>query len=110
MYIFGMPLPVEIIGLRRPEITLVWEDEHRTTYAALDLRLRCRCALCVEEMSGRAILDPTRIPPDVQATHIELVGQYAINIHWSDGHQTGIYKFADLRERCPCALCRKATP
>lgn len=102
-----MPLPQEIIGLNRPEITFIWEDEHRTVYAALDLRLRCRCAGCVEEMSGRPLLDPSRVPPDVQARGIELVGQYAINIRWSDGHETGIYKFRDLREGCPCAECEQ---
>lgn len=102
-----MAIPLEIIGLRRPDITLVWEDEHRTVYSALDLRLRCRCAHCVEEISGRPLLDPSRVPPDLVANHIELVGQYAISIHWSDGHQTGIYKFADLREACPCAACQQ---
>lgn len=100
-----MPLPQEIIGLNRPDITLVWEDDHRTVYAARDLRLRCRCAGCVEEMSGAPILDPASVPPDVVARGIELVGQYAINIRWSDGHETGIYSFRSLREGCSCDEC-----
>lgn len=103
-----MPLPQEIIGLGRPEITLVWEDEHRTVYRARDLRLRCRCAHCVEETSGAPLLDPATVPPDVVARHIELVGQYAIHIRWSDGHDTGIYSFRSLRENCPCATCQAA--
>lgn len=101
-----MPLPQEIVGLNRKEITLVWEDEHRTTYSARDLRLRCRCASCIEEWSGQPLLDPGKVPADVVAQHIELVGQYAINIKWSDGHQTGIYKFRDLRQNCPCPECQ----
>lgn len=103
-----MPLPQEIIGLKREDITLVWEDEHRTTYRARDLRLRCRCASCVEEMSGRPLLDPASVAADVVARGIELVGQYAINIRWSDGHETGIYNFRDLRASCPCADCERA--
>lgn len=102
-----MPLPLEIIGLNRPEITLVWEDEHRTTYPARTLRLRCRCAHCVEEMSGAPLLNPDRVPLDIVAREIELVGQYAISIKWSDGHETGIYHFRRLRDECPCETCEK---
>jgi ATP-binding protein involved in chromosome partitioning len=105
-----MPLPLEIIGLHRPDITLVWEDEHRTTYSARALRLRCRCAHCVEEMSGRPLLDPARVPEDIVARSIELVGQYAILIRWSDGHETGIYHFRRLREDCPCQECEAKRP
>jgi DUF971 family protein len=44
----------------------------------------------------------------VRAKGIELVGQYAMSIEWSDGHSTGIYNFRDLRARCPCAICAAA--
>ena len=98
-------MPLEIVGLNRPEVTFVWEDEHRTTYLARTLRLRCRCAHCVEEMSGRPLLDPARVAADIVPRAIELVGQYAINIKWSDGHETGIYHFRRLREDCPCSEC-----
>ncbi len=100
-----MPLPLEIVGLNRREIALEWEDGHRTVYPARDLRLRCRCAMCIEEMTGQPLLDPNKVPEDVVATAIGLVGQYAIAVKWSDGHDTGIYNFADLRENCPCPQC-----
>ena len=103
-----MPLPLEIIGLFRPDVTFVWEDEHRSVYEARDLRIACRCAMCIEEMTGVPLLDPKKIPVDVRATGIELVGQYAVAIRWSDGHQTGIYNFRDLRANCPCLSCRQA--
>jgi DUF971 family protein len=32
------------------------------------------------------------------ATHAELVGNYALRIHFSDGHHTGIYTWDYLRE------------
>jgi ATP-binding protein involved in chromosome partitioning len=59
----------------------------------------------VEETSGRPILDPSKVPDTVRAKRIELVGQYAISIEWSDGHSTGIYNFRDLRKGCPCPTC-----
>jgi DUF971 family protein len=104
----AMPMPLEIIGLNRPDITLVWEDEHRTTYTARELRLLCRCAHCVEEMSGRQLLDPAKVPAQLFIRGIEMVGGYAIHVSFSDGHNTGIFHFRRLREGCPCPGCERA--
>ena len=51
--------------------------------------------------------DPNQItvPTDTQAINLELVGRYAIQFTWSDGHSTGIYSFETLREICPCPQC-----
>ena len=103
-----MPIPDEIVGLLRSKITLKWPDGHETVYAARDLRLACRCASCVEETSGRPLLDPAKVPDNVRAKGIELVGQYAMSIEWSDGHSTGIFNFRDLRANCPCPTCAAA--
>ncbi len=100
-----MPMPDEIVGLLRSKITLKWSDGHETAYPARDLRLLCRCAGCVGEMTGEALLDPTTVAPTIRAKSIELVGQYAISIAWTDGHTTGIYNFRDLRGNCPCLPC-----
>jgi ATP-binding protein involved in chromosome partitioning len=100
-------MPVEIVGLERPTIEIVWEDDHRTVYPARDLRLACRCASCIEEMTGERLLDPAHVPDEVVAKAISLVGQYAIAVRFSDGHETGIYNFRDLRENCRCKECSK---
>lgn len=103
-----MPMPEEIVGLLRSTITIKWADGHETRYRARDLRLACRCATCIEETSGRPLLDPSTVPENVRAKAIDLVGQYAIAIGWSDGHSTGIYNFRDLRAGCPCGECAAA--
>ena len=36
---------------------------------------------------------------------LQLVGQYAIAPTWGDGHHTGYYAFATLRDMCPCEAC-----
>ena len=97
-------MPDEIVGLLRSKITLKWPG-HETVYLARDLRLSCRCAHCIEETSGRPLLDPAKVPTSVRASSIELVGQYAISINWSDGHTTGIFSFRELRRGCPCPEC-----
>jgi ATP-binding protein involved in chromosome partitioning len=85
--------------LRRDSRTLsiLWEDGHRDDFDVRDLRLACHCARCVEEMSGRKLLDPKTIRSDVSPRKIVSIGDYAIQFNWSDGHNTGIYSFKDLR-------------
>ncbi len=85
--------------LRRDPRTLsiLWEDAHRDDFDVRDLRLACHCALCVEEMSGRKLLDPKTIRSDVSPRQIVSIGNYAIQFDWSDGHNSGIYSFNDLR-------------
>lgn len=78
---------------------------HRALFPARALRLACPCAECVEEMSGRPLLDPERVAADVKPIRLHLVGAYGLRIDWSDGHNTGIYTFERLRRACPCPRC-----
>jgi DUF971 family protein len=82
-----------------------WSDGHVSEYEPRYLRLRCPCAGCVEEMTGRALLDPRSVPEDVYPLAIHYVGRYALRFDWSDGHSTGIYPFTLLRGLCPCEAC-----
>jgi ATP-binding protein involved in chromosome partitioning len=88
------------IGFLRRDLrtlSILWEDGHRDDFDVRDLRLACHCALCVEEMSGRKLLDPKTIRSDVSPRQIASTGNYAIQFDWSDGHNSGIYTFNDLR-------------
>lgn len=93
---------------RRDDGVLVeWDDAgHTALFAARDLRLACPCAECVEEMTGRRLLDAARVPAEVRPLSLTLVGAYGLRIQWSDGHATGIYTFEHLRAACPCLQCR----
>jgi ATP-binding protein involved in chromosome partitioning len=88
------------VGLRRRDprtLSVLWESGQRNDFDVRDLRLACRCARCVEEMSGRALLDPKIARADVTPRTNTSVGNYAIAIDWSDGHSSGIYSFDLLR-------------
>ena len=88
------------IGLRRHDLrtlAVLWEDGHRDHFDVRDLRLACRCALCIEEMSGRKLLDPKKVRADVSPRVISSIGNYALGIDWSDGHNSGLYSFDHLR-------------
>jgi DUF971 family protein len=43
--------------------------------------------------------------PALKMLAVEAVGNYAIRIDWSDGHNSGIYSYDHFREICPCAEC-----
>lgn len=104
------PLPLPLALTRRDDGVLVeWDAAgHRALFAARALRLACPCAECVEEMSGRPLLDPARVPADVRPLELSLVGSYGIRVRWSDGHGTGIFTFERLRRDCPCPRCTRA--
>ena len=83
---------------------MLWEDGHRDDFDVRDLRLACRCALCIEEMSGRKLLDPKTVRADVSPRQIVSIGNYAIGFDWNDGHNSGIHQFKDLRAMSESAL------
>ena len=89
--------PIGFLRLDPRTLSILWEDGHRDDFDVRDLRLACHCALCVEEMSGRQLLDPKTIRSDVSPREIVSIGNYAIQFNWSDGHNSGIYSFNDLR-------------
>lgn len=91
-------MPLEIVGLGKKTVRFVWDEGDEDTWRARDLRVQCNCANCRSEMTGERILDPTTVPEDITVTHMELVGNYGVAIHFSDGHSTGIYQFSSLYE------------
>jgi DUF971 family protein len=100
-------LPQDLKALRQEQILrITWNPEHVGDYAFYDLRASCNCASCVDENTGVRILDPRTIPADIAITDMQLVGNYAVRIHWSDGHSTGLYTWDHLLSLCPCPRCR----
>lgn len=79
-------------------IHLTWPDGKTDTVGNRTLRLACACALCVDEMSHKPILDEASIPQDIHAESTEVIGNYALGIKWSDGHSTGFFPFKRIRE------------
>ena len=98
---------------------IVWADGHRSHYDFAFLRELCPCAMCNDERRketghGGAALEPfARLgAADVQAetrarARPRPVGNYALQIDFTDGHDTGIYSYEYLRTICPCEECAK---
>jgi ATP-binding protein involved in chromosome partitioning len=78
-------------------LILRWTDGTGRRLADRDLRLACQCARCRDEMSGAVLLDPEDVPLDLRLTRVWSVGNYALGMAFSDGHDTGIHTFEALR-------------
>jgi DUF971 family protein len=99
------PAPVRIHADRPNSVLeLEWPDGHVTRYDFTTLRWLCPCAFCRGEAGIPGYLDsnPQLTPAQTELTDLQLVGSYAIAPTWADGHHTGFYTFARLREECPC--------
>ena len=92
-----MIAPVSLHRLGDTDLIVTWNDGHRSTFPVRTLRLACPCAACVNEWTGERTLRPAQVPDNVRPLRLFSVGRYAIGVHWSDGHTTGIYGHDYLR-------------
>ena len=105
--------PVEVTrdaGDRR--MLIRWSDGHVSYYPWRSLRFMCPCAWCSGEWGQPGALtgtDPAALS-DEQTTlaDLALVGRYALQPTWADGHATGIYAYDRLRDACPCPACERS--
>jgi len=74
-----------------------WGDGKATRLTYIDLRDACRCAGCVDELTGKKTLDKKTIPDTLGIKEVEPVGNYGIRFAFTDGHDTGIYTWERLR-------------
>ena len=90
--------PREIQQEGNTGLRITWGDDVVCHYTAPELRRACPCAQCVNEWTGQRTLKPETISDDLTIGDVNVVGRYALNFRWSDGHETGIYSFRYLRE------------
>jgi DUF971 family protein len=119
-------MPIQLDTRKRPAsvkvnvttgegVDVTWSDNHASHYDFPYLRDHCPCAVCNDERekNEQTSATPAAGPvlpmykPRVTAKKATAVGNYAIQIEFSDAHATGIYSFEHLREICPCDACRR---
>jgi len=106
------PIDVKVRVSTGEGVDVTWADGHTSHFDFQYLRDNCPCALCNDErekakkMGGGSSSLPM-FKPKVTAKGANAVGNYAVQIQFSDGHATGIFSFDHLRELCPCAQCAR---
>lgn len=90
--------PIKLSRLGDTALRIAWNDGSTDTFNLHALRVACPCATCVNEWTGEKIIDPKRISATVKPVKLFSVGRYAMGIHWSDGHKTGIFAYDYLKK------------
>lgn len=111
-----VPEPEHLAISKSKGIKIDWKDGHRSEYTVAYLRDECPCATCTgahgtepqKSDYSKEVATPFQMyKPTLKMLYIEQVGNYAVRIEWSDGHNTGIYSFDHLRKICNCADCAR---
>jgi DUF971 family protein len=95
-----MSMTLENAALIGNEFALSFSDGVEAYLPLPLLRRACPCAACQGEPDalGRVIRPRVEYGPrSFDLLKFELVGGYAIQLFWADGHSTGIYSFTYLR-------------
>lgn len=93
--------PKQIKIIDKDKLSLTWNDNTLSIISLKYLRDECPCAGC----KGETILfktfrppKPTILSPEMyKIKSVDVVGEYAIQIAWKDGHNTGIYTWEYLK-------------
>jgi ATP-binding protein involved in chromosome partitioning len=75
---------------------IIWNDGVQSLVSFKDFRFLCPCAVCVDENTGERKIKREQIPEDIRPLQVRSIGNYAIQVKWSDNHDTGIYSFEYL--------------
>lgn len=75
-----------------------WEDGYVQNFRLSDLQRNCPCAGCMDEFTGKKLLDPNSVDENVKAVRLSNVGRYGLRIKFSKGCSNGIYSFNMLRQ------------
>ena len=73
-----------------------WSDGGVCVFPYRLVRLSCRCAHCEDEMTHERRLVASSVPDDIIAVELLDIGNYGVQILWSDGHEAGIFTFEML--------------
>ena len=95
--------PEDIRKVGEKELLITWDNGDRHLFSLKKLRFLCPCASCVDENTGKRVITENRISPEIRILDHKIVGRYAIQFRWSDGHTTGIYAFDTLHQLAPQA-------
>lgn len=98
-----MSLAASHVKVKRAEnlVEVRWADDKVSCYRVYDLRCGCRCAGCVDEITGARILDVDSVSKDISVRALQPVGGYAIKLTFTDGHDAGLFTWEYLRELDP---------
>ncbi|MEM6313722.1 MAG: DUF971 domain-containing protein [Planctomycetota bacterium] len=98
------PIPTKLVLKRDEHLTVTWSDGTTDRWTIGQLRTQCPCALCREHRgneqkkpANRLAILPGNFGGALTVERAERVGNYALRLHFSDGHASGIFSWSYLR-------------
>ena len=91
------PTNIQLIG---NELAMQWNDGTESYFNLEQLRRACPCAVCGGEpdvLGNIARPEVSYIGSSFQLSGWQLIGGYAVQPRWDDGHSTGLYSFQYLK-------------
>lgn len=91
------PSNIQVIG---DELAIAWSDGAESFLKLESLRRACPCAACGGEPDVRGyVVRPkvTHTGASYRLRNYQIVGGYAWQPTWEDGHNTGLFSFAFLK-------------
>ncbi|NOY43471.1 MAG: DUF971 domain-containing protein [Planctomycetes bacterium] len=96
--------PTQLKLLEDGRLQIEWNDGETRQYRVAELRNECPCANCSEKRKSPPP-SPTSLPvismaetEPLRIAHMEPMGRYAYAIHFSDGHNSGLFTLESLSE------------
>jgi len=93
--------PVKVKKEKEDILSITWDDLAVTEYSLKKLRDECPCAGCQGETILFKTYEPVKtgidLPGKYELKSITPIGNYALQLVWGDGHDTGIYSWEYLR-------------
>ena len=97
-----MQILPEDIQLAGNELAVRWNDGQESYLPLEPLRRACPCAGCCGEPDATGHVEKPHVSYDparsFQLRSYGIVGGYALQPVWGDGHSTGLYAFPLLRQ------------
>lgn len=91
-------IPIKLKVIDKKDLLINWNDGSEDLLKLKDLRKFCPCATCLAEREKQSkMYIPIFSENQVSAKSIKQVGNYAVQIEWYDGHNTGIYEYKFLK-------------
>jgi DUF971 family protein len=80
-------------------LNIQWEDDSISLISLAVLRKNCPCANCIAERQSKPeSYIPLYSSVQTSLSDIKVIGTYAVQLFWKDGHNTGIYTYDKLKK------------
>lgn len=85
-----------VVDKSKKQLRIGWADGQEGVYPFEQLRAACPCAECKAYRTDTNPLRPALVI-SIGLDNVQIVGNYAIQLIWDDGHRFGIFTWDFLR-------------